>query len=321
MPTKTKLLRAFSFYFLTIIGLVYLFFLILITPKVFSGFFMQLIYLVQFCRSSLANLFPIIQTTQFWFNISGGIILFYLYFLLFRGLIVSFLNYQKTKLHLSRLKILKIHPQYTSFYSSSPQAFTAGFLHPRVYLSSSLVQICSPSEFRAILFHEQQHQQNFDPLKDSIINFIFFITPPLPLKKYLFNLNSTLTEINCDYYALNRLSHPRPLFSALQKILQHQFLNTSAFGQASSQRLLILTGHQKFSPSKLVMASLFPLSFYFLVFAFIFRTDLLFECQHLAQCLSSLFQPQTSFQTSHPQTPGHTQFTSKYILITEKNCK
>lgn len=51
------------------------------------------------------------------------------------------------------------------FASPIPQAFTAGFLHPRIYLSTGLPETLEEDEFRAVLLHEAHHQVRRDPVR------------------------------------------------------------------------------------------------------------------------------------------------------------
>jgi Zn-dependent protease with chaperone function len=49
------------------------------------------------------------------------------------------------------------------FVSPAKQAFTAGFLRPRVYLSTSLLEALDREELLAVLFHEAHHLVRRDP--------------------------------------------------------------------------------------------------------------------------------------------------------------
>ncbi|MBI5379558.1 MAG: M56 family metallopeptidase [Nitrospirae bacterium] len=51
------------------------------------------------------------------------------------------------------------------FASPVAQAFTAGFLHPRIYLSTELLETLEEDELRAVLLHEAHHQVRRDPLR------------------------------------------------------------------------------------------------------------------------------------------------------------
>lgn len=46
-----------------------------------------------------------------------------------------------------------------------PEAFCAGFLHPRIYVSAAALQRLSEAELRAVMAHEAHHQSSHDPLR------------------------------------------------------------------------------------------------------------------------------------------------------------
>ncbi len=46
-----------------------------------------------------------------------------------------------------------------------PEAFCAGFLRPRIYVSAAAVQRLSEPELRAVIAHEAHHQSSHDPLR------------------------------------------------------------------------------------------------------------------------------------------------------------
>ena len=76
MPQNIRFFRNFTFTSLIFLGILYLSLLIISTPRIFSGFIMQLVYLVQFCSLNPLNLFSLTNTFQFWVNIIGGLFLF-----------------------------------------------------------------------------------------------------------------------------------------------------------------------------------------------------------------------------------------------------
>lgn len=52
-----------------------------------------------------------------------------------------------------------------TFASPVPQAFTAGFLHPRIYLSTALLEALEDDEIIAVLLHETHHMARRDPFR------------------------------------------------------------------------------------------------------------------------------------------------------------
>jgi Zn-dependent protease with chaperone function len=57
------------------------------------------------------------------------------------------------------------HPGVTVIADSTPHAFCAGYLKPRVYVSSGALARLSPAELAAVLSHEQDHLRARDPLR------------------------------------------------------------------------------------------------------------------------------------------------------------
>jgi hypothetical protein len=56
-------------------------------------------------------------------------------------------------------------PRVIVIAGSAPQAFCAGYLKPRVYVSTGAIALLSPSELAAVLSHEQDHLSAHDPLR------------------------------------------------------------------------------------------------------------------------------------------------------------
>lgn len=81
---------------------------------------------------------------------------------------------------------------------SAPQAFCAGFLHPRIYVSQGTVELLSRDELDAVLQHEREHLQARDPLRLACARVfsraLFFIPALAPLG----NRDAELAELRAD---------------------------------------------------------------------------------------------------------------------------
>ena len=79
-----------------------------------------------------------------------------------------------------------------------PQAFCAGYLRPRVYISQAALNILGDAELRAVLAHEHHHRRVRDPLRVAcgrvFSQALFF----LPALRALFVRYSDLAELNAD---------------------------------------------------------------------------------------------------------------------------
>jgi len=95
-----------------------------------------------------------------------------------------------------------------------PQAFCAGFLRPRIYLSTGTVKALSADELDAVMAHEAHHAQLRDPLRVFVTRVLsdglFF----LPAVRRLAERYGALAELAADSAAV-RARGAQPLASAL----------------------------------------------------------------------------------------------------------
>lgn len=64
-----------------------------------------------------------------------------------------------------RARVIRRSGQVCVFEDERPQAFCAGLLRPRVYLSSGAARALPADELRAVLAHERHHRDRRDPLR------------------------------------------------------------------------------------------------------------------------------------------------------------
>lgn len=98
---------------------------------------------------------------------------------------------------------------------SKPQAFCAGLLRPRIYVSLATLAYLSEDELRAVLAHEQHHARHRDPLRvflgRVIADSLFFV----PAARRLGQRHAALAELAADQAAVRTTGGPAPLASAL----------------------------------------------------------------------------------------------------------
>ncbi len=103
------------------------------------------------------------------------------------------------------------------FPSSRPQAFCAGLLRPRVYLSATARDRLSKAELRAVLAHEGHHVRRRDPLRllaaRILAEALFFV----PALHRLERRYAELAELAADEAAV-RVAGSAALASALLKL-------------------------------------------------------------------------------------------------------
>jgi Zn-dependent protease with chaperone function len=74
------------------------------------------------------------------------------------------------------------HPSVSVVADPVPQAFCAGYLRPRVYVSEGALKLLGPDELAAVLLHEQDHRNARDPLRFAcarILSQSLFFLPAL----------------------------------------------------------------------------------------------------------------------------------------------
>lgn len=101
--------------------------------------------------------------------------------------------------------------------SAEPQAFCAGFLRPRIYLSEGARDQLEADELRAVLAHEEHHRRRRDPLRllaARIAGDAFFFVPIL---RRIAERYAALGELAADEAAVKALRGHGPLASALLK--------------------------------------------------------------------------------------------------------
>jgi hypothetical protein len=98
-----------------------------------------------------------------------------------------------------------------------PQAFCAGHLRPRIYLSEGALEQLSTRELGAVLAHERHHLRRRDPLRlliaTALADSLFF----LPILRRMSERYRALGELAADEAAVKTLHGPAPLASALLK--------------------------------------------------------------------------------------------------------
>jgi hypothetical protein len=103
----------------------------------------------------------------------------------------------------------------TVFAHESPEAFCAGLLRPRVYLSSAAVESVEDSELAVVIEHESHHCRRRDPLRILIVQVLSDCLFFLPVMRHLRERYCTLAELAADEAAMTVGSDRRSLAAAL----------------------------------------------------------------------------------------------------------
>lgn len=122
-----------------------------------------------------------------------------------------------------------------------PRAFCAGYLRPRLYLSTGARALLADAELAAVLAHEAHHARRRDPLRmllaQTLSESLFFL-PVLRRSRERFR---TLAEVAADEAAIAAAGRPGPLASAL---LAFEARGGPASG-VSPERIEHLTGERR----------------------------------------------------------------------------
>ena len=88
---------------------------------------------------------------------------------------------------------------------AAPLAFCAGWLRPRVYVSTEVLARLSESELRAVLAHEQHHEALRDPLRLAVSRVLCQALFFLPVLRLLHERYTDVTELTADAAALDAI--------------------------------------------------------------------------------------------------------------------
>jgi len=130
----------------------------------------------------------------------------------------------------------------TVFEDLLPLAFTGGFLKPRVFLSTKLVDILDEKELRAVILHEFHHQKSKDPLKGLAVSFISDFLFFLPVSRFLKKAYHLTSEITADAYSVSSQASPLDLVSSLLKVQRLNGPAASWFFDPTTERANQLLG-------------------------------------------------------------------------------
>jgi beta-lactamase regulating signal transducer with metallopeptidase domain len=103
----------------------------------------------------------------------------------------------------------------TVFAHESPEAFCAGLLRPRVYLSSGALETVEDGQLSAVIEHETHHCRRRDPLRILTVRVLSDCLFFLPVMRHLRERYCTLAELAADEAAMTVDADRRSLAAAL----------------------------------------------------------------------------------------------------------
>lgn len=128
-------------------------------------------------------------------------------------------HYQAQRAALSKLPV-QYEARYrgvglTVFTHEHPEAFSAGLLKPRLFLSSGALHNVATAELAAVIEHEVHHCHRRDPLRLLIVQLLSEALFFLPAMRRLSQRYRTLAELAADDAAVSKGSCPGTLAAAL----------------------------------------------------------------------------------------------------------
>jgi hypothetical protein len=97
-----------------------------------------------------------------------------------------------------------------------PEAFCAGWLRPRIYISRGALDALGPAELEAVLAHEAHHRARRDPLRLAVAQVLAQALFFLPAVRQLAERYTSLIELAADDAAVTAgRGNPAPLAAAL----------------------------------------------------------------------------------------------------------
>ncbi len=100
------------------------------------------------------------------------------------------------------------------FDHGQPQAFCAGLVRPRIYISTGATSLLSDDELDAVLAHEAHHVRVRDPLRVFVVRVVTDALFFLPAARRLADRYAALAELAADSAAVRKRG-AQPLASAL----------------------------------------------------------------------------------------------------------
>ena len=107
--------------------------------------------------------------------------------------------------------------------STGSLSFCAGFLSPHIYISQAIVNNFTLEQLEALLLHEKQHLDNYDPMKTFTSRLFAAILFFIPCLQDLLDCYLVEKEIAADQKAVRIQGHNRGIAGALNMLLQKNF--------------------------------------------------------------------------------------------------
>ncbi|MEI4768989.1 M56 family metallopeptidase [Psychrobacillus sp. FJAT-51614] len=101
-----------------------------------------------------------------------------------------------------------------------PIAITMGFIRPKIVVSTGLINLLNEEELKAVIAHENFHQENRDPFKIFLLTLCSSTMRYIPILKWFNEKYRIIQEVLADEFAIEKQETSMYLGSALLKILK-----------------------------------------------------------------------------------------------------
>ncbi|GLF91020.1 hypothetical protein Saga11_22790 [Bacillus safensis] len=137
------------------------------------------------------------------------------------------------------------------FHWHEPLAFAMGMLHPKVYLSTSLMEMLDEGEIDAVVHHELHHKYSYDPLKAFTFSMLTKVIWYIPVLKHMRQSYSVFREVIADDYAIRQTGTELGVGQALLKLIKKrtQFQKQTKFAVSFGDRALNLRIQKILNPT------------------------------------------------------------------------
>ncbi|MFJ5963861.1 M56 family metallopeptidase [Bacillus sp. NPDC093026] len=137
------------------------------------------------------------------------------------------------------------------FHYHEPLAFAMGMLHPKVYLSTTLMNMLNEEEIDAVAYHELHHKDSYDPIKAFTFSMLTKVIWYIPVLKHMKKSYSVFREVIADDYAIQQTGTEEGVGQALLKLIKNrtQFQKRTKFAVSFGDRALNLRIQKILNPT------------------------------------------------------------------------
>ncbi len=173
----------------------------------------------------------------------------------------------KTNKYVKSFKVLKgynLGRDIKIVKSNTFEAFTAGYINSKIYLSEVVVKKLSINELKAVVLHEQSHIKRFDNIKNLLLRSFratFFFLPIIrDIEKIILQLNENTADKKVAFNMENGKMHVLSSLLKFSENIKTENVNVSSFANRNSVLLYEKENYYSVKVLNLLLSVLFILS-------------------------------------------------------------